>query len=112
MRLSAHTRKGFDALWDLLEARVDGESSFDSRSVRALRDAFEELRAAQLQVFEAAIEAHRRLIAIATLGAHSWIPASGTTDCAGACSVERYGRDAAARTDRATSCLPAGVVSL
>jgi hypothetical protein len=71
MRLSeAHARKGFDSLWELLERQVDGQPSFDPASVGALRDAIEDLRAAQLRMFEAAIEAHRRLITLATGGAH------------------------------------------
>jgi hypothetical protein len=70
MRLSeVHARKGFDSLWEMFERQVDGQPSFDPASVGALRDAFEELRAAQLQMFEAAIEAHRRLITLATGGA-------------------------------------------
>jgi len=66
----AHTRRGFDALWEMFERQVDGQPWFDPAGVGALRKAFEELRAAQFQVFEATIEAHRRLITLATLGAH------------------------------------------
>jgi len=71
MRLSeAHTRRGFDALREMFERQVDGQPSFGPAHVGALREAFEQLRAAQLQVFEAAVEAHRRLITFATQGAH------------------------------------------
>jgi hypothetical protein len=71
MQLSeAYMRTGFDTLWEMFERQIDGQPCFDPASVGALREAFEELRAAQLQVFQAAIEAHRRLITLATLGAH------------------------------------------
>ena len=71
MRLSElHARKGFDVLWELFERDVEGKPTFDSTTVGQLREAFEGLRASQLQVFEAAIEVHRRLIALATTGAH------------------------------------------
>jgi hypothetical protein len=67
LRLSeAHARKGFETLWEMFERQVDGQPSFDPAGVRALRDAFDAWRAAQLQMFEAAIEAHRRLLTLAT----------------------------------------------
>jgi hypothetical protein len=68
MRLSeSHARKGLDLLCEFFDREVDGKP-FDTENVDALRNALEALRAAQLQVFEAAIEAHRRLITLATLG--------------------------------------------
>jgi len=70
MRLAeTHARAGFDSLWDLFEREVDGQAPFDPATIGDLRAAFEGLRAAQLQVFDAAIEAHRRLITLA-MGVH------------------------------------------
>jgi hypothetical protein len=67
MRLTeAHARSGSEALWRLFERTVDGAPSFDGDNVARLRHAFDGLRAAQLAAFNAAIEAHRCLITLAT----------------------------------------------
>ena len=59
-------RTGFDALCKSFENNVDGRAGFDGEQTDALRDALSELRAVQVRYFEAAIEAHRRLIVLAT----------------------------------------------
>jgi hypothetical protein len=66
MRLSeVHARKSLDALWQLFEREIDGKPGFDRAQTAELRAALEALHAAQTAVFDAAIEAHRRLIALA-----------------------------------------------
>ena len=67
MRLTeAHARNGFAAVRNTLEQAVGEETVLNATHVARLREAFEGLRSAQLTAFNAAIEAHRCLIALAT----------------------------------------------
>jgi len=69
MRLTtARGRKDFDRLWEIFEREIDGKPSFDQAAISELRAAFEGLRTAQSQVFESAIQTHRRLIMLAKGG--------------------------------------------
>jgi hypothetical protein len=67
MRLAeAHSRNSVDLLWATFEQAADGDATLDGSHIDRLRETFESLRAAQAAAFDAAIEAHRSLIAIAT----------------------------------------------
>lgn len=57
-------RTGFDALCNSFESNIEGRAGFDSEQTDALREALSELRTVQIRYFEAAIEAHRRLIVL------------------------------------------------
>jgi hypothetical protein len=62
----AHARNGFAAVWNTFEQAVGEEAALSATHVARLREAFESLRSAQFTAFNAAIEAHRCLIALAT----------------------------------------------
>ncbi len=57
-------RSGFETLWKSFESNVEGRAAFDDDRTDALRDALAELKVVQIRYFEAAIEAHRRLITL------------------------------------------------
>jgi hypothetical protein len=66
LRLSeAHGRASVDAVWQLLDGEWNEDAPLRSEQAASLRNAFDALRDAQLRYFDAAIEAHRRLIGVA-----------------------------------------------
>jgi hypothetical protein len=61
----AHGQAGVDALERLFERHVEGLPQWHREQAATLRDALQALRAAQAGYFEAAVEVHRSLIALA-----------------------------------------------